>query len=356
LRERAAATLAAMSARARMAAIVAALALVAAGVAIAVAARYGGAERAAAPTEEQPEPRQGRPPLAYRFPLRDDAEARDLLRGAQLLAADRAQAARGLFDRHDSLEAKVGLAFADWPQGTVERMIQLAGLYPRSALVQLHLGLALLWANRAGADDAWREARDVEPDSPYAVVASDLLHPETAPGLPLFVPSTPLPREVVGKPAPMQLELLRRLASEPSADRRTTLARTLYLGVALQRAGRPLSARTVFDEAARIAPDDPDARVAAAVGRFDKERPAEAFGRLGPLTRIFPHAATVRFHLGLLLLWTGRVEEATRQLRRAESVEPGSPLAREAGRWLDRLEQVRKSRRAGSFDEGRFGG
>jgi tetratricopeptide (TPR) repeat protein len=345
-----------MSARTRMATIVAVLALVAAGVAMAVAARYGGDERAAAPAAEQPQLRPGRPPLAYRFPLRADAEARDLLEGAELLADGRVRAARARFDRHGSLEAKVGRAFAAWPDGTVERMIQLAGLYPRSAIVQLHLGLALLWANRAGADDAWREARDVEPDSPYAVVASDLLHPEAAPGLPLFVPSAPLPPEIAGKPAPLQLELLRRLASEPSSDRETTLARTLYLGVALQRAGRPLSARNVFDEAARLAPRDPDARVAAAVGRFDKDRPGDAFGRLGPLTRTFPRAATVRFHLGLLLLWTGRVDEATRQLRQARAVEPGSPLAREAGRWLERLREVQKSRRGDTFDEGRFGG
>jgi predicted Zn-dependent protease len=77
--------------------------------------------------------------------------------------------------------------------------------------------------------------------------------------------------------------------------------------------------------------------VAAAVARFDKDRPEEAFSRLGPLTRRFPHSATVRFHLGLLLLWTGQLEEARRQLRLAQRAETDSPLAREAGRWLERL-------------------
>jgi tetratricopeptide (TPR) repeat protein len=331
-----------MSPRARVIALVAALAAVAAALAVAIAVGYAPGDTAASPAADEPRPRSGPPPLAYRFPLRDDAEARDLLRGASLLSAGKRRSARRLFARYDSIEAKIGRAFAGSSDASAERLIQLAGLYPRSALVQLHLGFALFWANRAGAEEAWREARDAEPDSPYAVVASDLLHPESPPGVPIFVPSRPLPSEVRNRPAPEQLELLRRLASEPASDPGLALVPTLYLGVALQRAGRQVSARTVFDEAARLAPSSPDARVAAAVGRFDKERPAEAFGRLGPLTRRFPRAATVRFHLGLLLLWRGEVEAATRQLRLARSVEPGSPLAHEAKRWLDRLEEVRR--------------
>ena len=76
------------------------------------------------------------------------------------------------------------------------------------------------------------------------------------------------------------------------------------------------------------------------MGRFDKARPADAFSRLGPLTRRFPDKATVRFHLGLLLLWSGEVKEAKTQLVRATRVEPGSPLAGEARRYLDELEKA----------------
>jgi predicted Zn-dependent protease len=96
----------------------------------------------------------------------------------------------------------------------------------------------------------------------------------------------------------------------------------------------------VFVAAAREAPANVEAQVAAAVGRFDKARPAEAFSRLGPLTRRFPDKATVRFHLGLLLLWSGEVKEARAQLVRATEGEPGSPLAHEAQRYLDELKQV----------------
>ncbi len=65
-----------------------------------------------------------------------------------------------------------------------------------------------------------------------------------------------------------------------------------------------------------------------------------AFSRLGPLTRTFPKAATVRFHLGLLLLWSGQVKEARRQLELVRTVDPGSPLAAVAGRYLAELRKA----------------
>jgi predicted Zn-dependent protease len=115
------------------------------------------------------------------------------------------------------------------------------------------------------------------------------------------------------------------------------LADRLRYGAALQRVGRPVSARRVFDEAARRAPDDPEALTAAAVGRFDKDAPAQAFARLGPLSRRFPRAQTVRFHLGLLLLWIGEVREGKNQLQKARALGPETRLGREAKRFLDRL-------------------
>ena len=121
-----------------------------------------------------------------------------------------------------------------------------------------------------------------------------------------------------------------------------TPTQSFSTGLALQRLGHRLSARRQYDAAAKLAPRDPEALVAAAVARFDKSRPAEAFSRLGPLTRRFPRAPTVRFHLGLLLLWLARaqpgsVDEGKRQLRLAQAEDPGSPLATEAKRLLARL-------------------
>jgi tetratricopeptide (TPR) repeat protein len=279
----------------------------------------------------QAEPRPGAPTLVLDLGVRDDPEARDLRRAADLYRVDRNREAAVLFARHDSLEAKIGVAFAAWPE-SLDRVEQLAALYPRSALAQLHLGLARFWAGEPGAITAWREARDVEPDTLYAVRANDLLHPEFAPGLPVLVPSAPFPAGLELKKPAQQLEALRRAAAAGDS-----LDAMLRYGTALQRLGRTLSAQRVFEQAARAFPDEPEARVADAIGRYTKERPAAAFSRLGPLTRRFPRAATVRFHLGLLLLWQRDVTEAKRQLRLATTAEPGSRLAREAERYLEAL-------------------
>ena len=314
-----------MSPRVRTALIVAALAAFAA-VAVVAAAELTADERdSEAATTVAPKPRKGAPPLELSLGVRDDAEARDLRRALELYAGGRRAQARAIFARHDSLEAKLGAAFAAWP-GTEDRIEQLGALYPRSALVQLHVGLARLWAGAGDAGNAWREARDVEPDTPYAVWADDLLHSDVAPGLPLFTPS--FSYRVEGDTPAEQLEALR-------ADR--SRRGLLIYGIALQRLGRPISARNAFAEAVRLAPNDVDALVADAVGRYEKSDPAGAFGRLGPLTRRFPRSASVRFHLGVLLLWQSDVKEAKRQLQLARAAEPGSRIAREAGRYLQEL-------------------
>jgi tetratricopeptide (TPR) repeat protein len=199
--------------------------------------------------------------------------------------------------------------------------------------VQLNLGVALYWSGLAGAQDAWRQAAADEPDTAYAVAAGNLLHPEYAPGIPVFVSTARLPAGFDELTPPAQLETLERGAA-------SSVPGKLLYGAALQRLGRTRSAERVFAAAAKEAPDDVEARVADAVGRFDKARPAAAFSRLGPLTRTFPDKATVRFHLGLLLLWSGETREAKRQLQRAIAVEPGSPLADQAHRYLAELRKA----------------
>ncbi len=324
-----------VSSRARIYAAVAAAAALAAVIAVGAAVLPGDEPGPPAPAPAAT-PRAGTPPLALDLGVRDDAEARALRRAASLYERERTADALALFSRYGSLEARVGASFARWPVGTVDRLQQLAGLYPRSALVQLHLGLARYWARLPGAEQAWREAADVEPDTPYAVVAGDLLHPEFARGLPLFLPSFETPAAIRAQPPAQQLAALERAAASGGVREK------LLYGVALQRLGRPRSAERVFAAAGRLAPDDAEAQVAAAVGRFAKDAPAVAFSQLGPLARRFPDEPTVRFHLGVLLLWTGRVEEAKRQLGLARKTRPGSPLAREAERYLERIEQAEK--------------
>jgi tetratricopeptide (TPR) repeat protein len=256
---------------------------------------------------------KGDPPLLLDLGLRQDQEARDLARAVRLYRDGNKQGAARVFERYRSVDAQVGQAFAGWPTGTLQRLEQLAAEQPRNGIVRINLGFALFWSgSRADALAAWRQTRLIDPDSLAAVRAGDLLYPQFAPGLPTFVPDRP----------------------------HGAVGRHLLAGVRFQGLGRQLSARREFDAAAALAPDDPQALVAAAVARFDKANPSAAFSRLGPLARRFSRAPTVRFHLGVLLLWMGRVDAAKAQLRQAGSIDPRDPLAREAKRFLDRLEGI----------------
>ena len=328
-----------MNARTRIFVIAGAAAVVAAGATVALAV-ITSSDEGAQPRAEMP--LEGAPPLALDLGVRDDPEARALRRAEGLLDEKRRAAARRIFARYDSSEAQVGAAIAAWPDSSLAAIERLADERPRDALVLLHLGYANLWAGKSeDAAAAWRRAARAQPDSASAQRADDALHPGFPPGQPLFVPSFPAPRGLQRLRPPAQLASLAR-----AARRDDPRAKLLY-GVALQRLGHRISARRQYDAAARLAPRNADAQVAAAVGRFDKGRPAAAFSRLGPLARRFPDAATVRFHLGLMLLWLARnqpgsVEEGKRQLRLARAEEPGSRLAREAKQLLDGLESVRR--------------
>jgi tetratricopeptide (TPR) repeat protein len=280
-------------------------------------------------------PRSGHPPLNLELGDRVDREARELNRAQRLYAGKHYSEAAAIFGRYRSLEAQVGSALAAWPSGSIERLENLQAAHRRSALVGLHLGLAYYWDRRN--DDAlatWRAAARDQPDTPYAVRAGDFLHPQYAPGLPRFVPSFQPSLRIRALPGPQQVAALRADAAHGGAH-----AKILY-GTALQQLGRPVSAERVFATAARLAPDDPDARVAEAVGRFDKAKPARSFGTLGPLTRVFPQAQTVRFHLGLLLLWSAQVREARRQLLQARNEAPNSLLGRQAAQYLAALGRI----------------
>lgn len=280
----------------------------------------------------------GVPPFVVDLGVRTDAEAVALRRAATVYRAGNRRRATRMLAGRDSVQAQVGLALASWPARGTRRLEELALEHPRSGAVLFHLGLARFWdGDHEGALEMWRAARSRDPDSVYAVRSADLLFRNFPPGLPTFIPSfRPDPALRRLSPARQLAELARR------ARARDVRAKLLY-GLALQRLDRPVSAGRQYAAAARIAPANPEALVADAVGRFDKANPERAFSRLGPLSRRFPRAASVRFHLGLLLLWLGQVEGAKRQLRMAAERRE-SALAREATRLLARLEDVGKPR------------
>ena len=267
--------------------------------------------------------------------------AADLLDAEALLQEDRAEDALLAFEEilakePESIEAAVGSAIARWPAGTTARLRTLALSNEQSALVHLHHGFALFWEGREqGAVTAWQEAILVEPDSPAALRAENLLFPETPRGRPIFVPSVELDADLRGRP------LSEQLAALEASYRDTPSARSaIAYGVALQRAGRASSARDRFADAARLEPDNAEARTAAAVGLYDKADPTPAFAALGQLTTTFPDAAVVRYHLALALIWFGDVAEARNQLVKAAELDGEAFYQAQAARLLERLSEV----------------
>lgn len=276
-------------------------------------------------------PLKNAPPLSLDVGLRDDAETRALNHAADLYRTGHRPAAGVIFARYDSLPAQIGAAFAGWPHGGLDTMKRLVASHPHSALAELHLGWAFYWSGRTGdAIHAWEQAITVEPDSPSAVNAADPLHPSDAPGLPYIVTTLRPPADVATLPAAQELRALQRSAERPGAS---ADAKVLY-GIALWNLRRPISAEKQFRAAAALAPNDPMTLTAAAVGSFSKARPVVAFSQLGPLTGRFPKSSVVRFHLGVLLLWTHEFAKARKQLQLAVSLDPGSAYAAEAKRLL----------------------
>jgi tetratricopeptide (TPR) repeat protein len=205
---------------------------------------------------------------------------------------------------------RIRAAFRSWPHGSLDSMEELGREYPRDAVVQLYLGVALAWAGYdADAATALRAAKAAGRDTPYEIAADDLLHPQFFRGYPVFRPIRP--------------------------------SRLLEEGSRLQAQGHQHSAERVYVREARAQPGDAEAQVAAAVGRFDKDDLVPAFSRLGPLTRRFPRSQPVRYYVGLLLAWTGQRDAAVAQFEKAAALDRRSTLGRSASDFLARLEKLR---------------
>jgi predicted Zn-dependent protease len=317
-----------MTPRVRVIATVAVAACLAAGGVVGVTLLQTRSETTAAPGAVT-KPRAGIPPLFLDFGVRDDREARDLSTAATLLNAKRVAAARAIFARYHSVEAQIGLAFANWPGNGLETLRTLVAHYPRSPAAQYHLGWALLWSGRvADAAAAWRTVESRFADSPEAVEAENVLYPGDQSGVPDLVLPVTLPSAPTRA---AQLRLLAAAAVRPDAEAK------LAYGYALWTLWHRVSAERQFVAAARLAPDNPYARTAAAVGLFTKRNPARAFAALGPLTGVFPRAPVVRFELGLLLIATAQPKKGLAQLRLAAAAAPHSEYAREVRTLLARL-------------------
>jgi predicted Zn-dependent protease len=319
-----------MSARARVLTVVAVAAFVAVGGTVAITLLQSRGQGTTAPGAVT-KPRQGRPPVFLEFGVRDDPEAKELSHAADLLNGGKARQAGAIFARYHSLQAEIGAAFARWPDGGLDELKRLVATHPESPVAQFHLGMAYYWSGRvADAARTWQSVAARYPDSPESVEVENVLYPKFAPGLPLIVTTVAQPS------APSRAAQLRLLAR---AARQADPAAKLRYGLALWQLWRRVSAERQFAAAAKLAPNDPVVRTAVAVGAFTKRAPVRAFGLLGPLTAEFPHAAVVRFHLAILLVWTRQPAKALKEFRLAIADEPRSIYGKEARQFIAALRQ-----------------
>ena len=204
--------------------------------------------------------------------------------------------------------AAIRQAFANWPHGSIDTLVRLGQDDPKSPVVQLYLGLGLLYAGYDREAEAALEQvkkRGVGYDTPWEVAADNVLHPQFFTNYPVFTPV------------------------RPNA--------LLLQGSQLQAQGHQHSAERLYLEAARRGPNDDQAQVAAAVGRFDKDNLNASFSHLGPLTQRFPKSQIVRYYLGLLLAWTGQGDAAVKQFEHTVALGPNTGLGHSAKAFIDRV-------------------
>ena len=253
-------------------------------------------------------PRPGKPVLQLEV-----GPSTALGQAAKLLNNGHAAAAAAIFRRYETPVAKLGLAFTQWTgASSLANVKAIAAENPDDPAVTLNLGWANYQAGRnADALSAWQQTASRFPDSPYAVDALNALNPTIYPELP---------------------PILIDPAAVPENARAAFVA-----GVTFWSQKRVVSARRELDSAARLAPNSPEALVAAAVARFSPADSRAPFPVLGPLTATFPRASIVRLHLGELLLWRGEAARGKAQLRLAVAEQPKSFYAKQAKAILEGL-------------------
>jgi tetratricopeptide (TPR) repeat protein len=210
--------------------------------------------------------------------------------------------------------AAVRRAFTKDSKEAAVALEPLAQQSPKDAVVAFNDGLALYCAGYLGeATTAFEQAKKYGANTFYRVQADLLLHPQ------YFQKGGYPPFEYYGH--------------DP----------LLVQGQVAQRGYHQVTAERLWALAAKRHPNDPDALVAAAVGRFDMDDLSASFSRLGPLAKRFPKSQTVRFHLGLLLVYIGQRKQAIAEFEQAERLGRGTELGKQAARLLAGIEKAGSS-------------
>jgi len=204
--------------------------------------------------------------------------------------------------------AAVRAAFAHGAKRAALALEPLAQQSPNDAVVAFNDAIALYCAGYpAEATDAFERAKKAGRNTYYAVKADNLLHPQ------FFQEGYP-PFDYAG--------------GDP----------LLVQGQLAQRQYHQLTAEKLWAKDAKLHPGSDVAQVAAAVGLFDMDNPSASFSKLGPLVKRFPKSQSVRFHLGLMLVWIGQRDQALSELRAAVGLGPRTSLGKQAQRLVSSIE------------------
>jgi hypothetical protein len=230
-----------------------------------------------------------------------------------------------------ALGKQIETAFQDWPHGSIDTMQKLGLEYQggptaadkqNGALVQYFRGVALLWAGYpSDAQSALVSAKKLGTNTLIQSRADGLLHPgfyrpPSGPWYPVFVPTT---------------------ASD----------HLLVQGSRLQEEGHQVSAEKLYDRAVRRQPGNVEALVAQAVGLFNDDNPALAFGKLGPLTQRFPKSQIVHYEFGWLLIWTGEAKDGIDEFEKTVRLGPSTEIGKTAEKILAGVAGAKASQSAG---------
>jgi len=200
--------------------------------------------------------------------------------------------------------AAVRAAFREPAKRAAQALEPLANENPGDPVVLFNEGTMLYCAGYLDdAARAFRQAKKAGRDTFYRVKVDNLLHPQ------FFTDGYPI---------------LQYYGRDP----------LLVQGQLQQRQYHQVSAEKLYARAAKLHPDDAEAQVAAAVGRFDMDDLNASFSRLGPLVKRFPKSQSVRFHLGLLLAWTGQRDLAVKEFRQARALGPATKFGKDAAAFL----------------------
>jgi predicted Zn-dependent protease len=206
--------------------------------------------------------------------------------------------------------AAVKAAFEHSAKDAAQRLEPLARTATKDPVVQYNYGSALACAGYVSeAAQAYLAAKKAGRNTFYEMKADVILHPQyLQPQDGLY----PIPELRTSDPLLIQGQLL-------------------------QRQGHQHSAEKLYARAAKLHPRDDQAAVAAAVALFDESNLVPAFSHLGPLVERFPKSQSVRFHLGLLLAWTGQKKQAVKEFEEARALGPTTILGKQAAAFLSQV-------------------